>query len=167
MSELAKLIPPKYTTPLTKLIRTLEGILVLIACAVLVVAAIVNDISPDLAAKLGTGLVAVTTASRTLLKAFANKNPNALLPILEPIGTADEVGDSDAVVPLDQQSTQEFSAIASVPEYYGDEAPAAEEPVDQLLPRPVYDYESEPVSIAPTPPQTGDTPESRGEDPNL
>jgi Na+-translocating ferredoxin:NAD+ oxidoreductase RnfA subunit len=167
MSELVKLIPPKYTTPLTKLIRTLEGILVLIACAVLVVAAIVNDISPDLAAKLGTGLVAVTTASRTLLKAFANKNPDALLPIVGPIGTTDEVGDSDAVVPLDSQATQEFTAIADVPAY-GDVAPAAGEPVDELLPRPVYDYESEqPVSIAPAPPQTGDTPESRGEDPNL
>jgi hypothetical protein len=164
--QLAKIIPPRYTTPLTKLIRTLEGILVLIACAVLVVAAIVNDISPDLAAKLGTGLVAVTTFSRTILKSFANKNPDALLPTVGPVGTTDEVGDSDAVVPLDQQSTQEFSAIADVPAY-GDEAPAAEEPVNELLPRPVYDYESEPVSIAPLPPQTGDTPEARGEDPNL
>jgi hypothetical protein len=158
-----KLIPPKYTTPLTKLIRTLEGILVIAAVVILVVAAIVNDISPDLAAKLGTGLTAITVFSRTILKAFARElgNPGAILPtevqasasIPTQPGAVEE--DQSNVLVEPEQATQEFS-MPFVP---------AGEDSTPLPAVPPYDYQED-YPTAPLP-LGADTPESRGEDPNL
>lgn len=63
---------PKFSQPLTKSIRTLEGVLVVAANVALVVIPIVHGgLSPHEAATLGTTLDAVYVGSRSLLKGVA------------------------------------------------------------------------------------------------
>lgn len=65
---------PKLTNPLTKFIRTGEGILVYAANAALVVIPIVtNALSATQAVKYGVILDSVAVAARSILKAFASK----------------------------------------------------------------------------------------------
>lgn len=67
-----KLAIPQTTTPLTKLIRTGEGILVYAANVALIVVPITtSSLSATQAVKYGVALNSVTVVARSLLKAIA------------------------------------------------------------------------------------------------
>lgn len=71
---------PQTTLPLTKLVRTTEGILVIVANIALVLIPILTTaLSATTAAKLAAGLDAVTMLSRSIVKAFAVPTPESVV----------------------------------------------------------------------------------------
>jgi len=155
--------PPEYTTPLTKLIRTFEGWLVIVCVAALVIVPIITKALPvELAAKLGTGLAGVTVTARSILKLFATKNWGQE-DFLATKGGSDAVATvppSNVAAIAQQPDTEEFDQLPTeVTPLPVDPAPVAEVPAV-----PPYDWSSDPGYGEP---QGADTPESRGEDPTL
>lgn len=92
---------PKFSTPLSKLIRTTEGVILALFNAATLVGVIVNDVSPATGLKYAAIFNTVAFASRQFLKAVAVVKPSVGGdPITPAVGgvTADQVlAEIDAV----------------------------------------------------------------------
>lgn len=75
---------PKVTTPLTKLIRTLEGILIIAANAVLVIVPLAGSLPWGTSVKYLTILNSVAFVSRQVLKGVASFSPLVGAPTFPP-----------------------------------------------------------------------------------
>lgn len=92
---------PKLSTPLAKLIRTGEGVLLYLFNLAAAAAVIVNDVAPAVAVKYAAIFNAVAFASRTVLKVVATTQPLVGGPPIAPppaiVSTVDQVlADIDA-----------------------------------------------------------------------
>lgn len=85
---------PRTTDPMTKAIRTLEGILVVVANVALAVIPILTTSLPaELAAKLAAGLDVAFLISRAIVKAFGTPTPPTVtLTAIAPLADTAEPG---------------------------------------------------------------------------
>jgi hypothetical protein len=111
---------PKTTTPLTKFIRTLEGILLLLFnLAMLIVPIITSALSPEQAAKWAGVLDAVAVVARSGLKAVASLESATGAPAAKPVSPAVEAdvaklaGDVAEQVPPDLAKTPTMAELLS------------------------------------------------------
>jgi hypothetical protein len=103
---------PKLSAPLTKLIRTGEGIVLFAFNTVAAVAVIVQDVAPTQAIKYAAIFNAVAFASRTFLKAVAVGKPI----VGEPIAlTGTLVSGVDQVLSEISATTAQAAAVQAQP----------------------------------------------------
>lgn len=105
---------PKFSAPLTKLIRTGEGIVLFAFNVATLVLATVGDVAPSVAVKYAAIFNAVAFGSRQALKAVAVLQPSVGTPIPVQLGTHSEA-DILAEIQAAADAAEEFQSKPGTP----------------------------------------------------